>query len=266
MIFMVSIKTWEEFKLSRRHGYKLIVYGSENKKSYIDFFGDNLYFCDNNTLDSDNLIYSGKTYEVISLSQLVNFDEELDIIISPQISYKEVMKLTRCFFSSTYEVLLFLGKRHEGIVVNGNTLDFKSALLLNYNVDKIYSDIPIPFYKYFQVIDDQISKAYDVMINYKKNYSIKDYEGEYVNHLLGKRRLVLFCVIFHHAAVLKAHPEAVNNFAVVHIGLCAVHDAVHLVFCLLYTSIHQNQMACAGNGQPFRNALYNAQNGRFQQI
>lgn len=184
---MVSIKKWQEFESLRRFKYKLVIYGSENKKSFIDFFKGDISFCDKNITNSESISYDGSNFIIYSTAELLNFNEPLDIIISPQISYPEVMRLIRCFVNSCNDIYLFLGKRHERIRLNGDELDFKSALLMNYGVDRMYNDINIPIYTYFRQIDDEISKAYDVIVDYKKNYSIKDYIGLYINHLSGKR-------------------------------------------------------------------------------
>ena len=185
---MVSIKTWKEFESFRRSEHKLVIYGSENKKSFINFFNENISFCDKDIANSEPLFYDGKKFTLYSISDLLISNEPIDIIVSPQINYPNVMRLTRYFMNSSQEHYLFFGKARECLTLNGNSFEYKSALLLNYGVDKIYGDLNIPIHTYVQQIDSEIYKAYDVIVDYTRNYSLKDYLGVYVNHVFGKRK------------------------------------------------------------------------------
>ena len=159
---MVFIKTWKEYESFRKSERKLVIYVSDNKKKFIEMFSnENILFCDD------------------KIEELFALCEPLDIIICPKNDSKNIVSITRCFINSKFEIYLYIGGNDE--LYHHNTLS------LNDDIRRIYSEIKIPLYKYFQLIYYEQSMASGIIINYKKEYSLREFLGKYVNHLFGKR-------------------------------------------------------------------------------
>ena len=159
---MFNIKTWKEYKISTTNERKLVVCCSDNKEVFIKFFaGIKLLFCDN----------------IIELSA---FNEPLDIIICPKVYSQDIMKINRNFINSAVEINLYLGGKDEYLNFLEKNLYYHSVLLSNNDIKNIYSEITIPLYEYFQQIYIEESMAYGIIVNYKKEYSLREFMGQYV--------------------------------------------------------------------------------------